>query len=92
MNQAQPINWPGQSSLKDIMNDAFLWAVPKKRRSLEKRLCRRFGIPELNWKPHVPKTNILMCRKCGHNHEAGVLCGKMFNMFENINLGFCCVI
>ncbi|KOC59496.1 39S ribosomal protein L32, mitochondrial [Habropoda laboriosa] len=81
INQVQPKTFPAQS-LKDILNDAFLWAVPKKRRSLEKRLCRRFGIPELHWKPPVPKTNILMCRKCGHNHEANTLCGYCYEIVK----------
>ena len=75
----QPVQFPGQS-IKDILNETVLWAVPKKRRSLEKRLDRRYGIPEYHWKPHVPKTNILMCRKCGHDYEAGTLCGKIYNL------------
>lgn len=80
VKQVQSINFLGQS-LKDILNNTILWAVPKKRRTIEKRLCRRFGIPELHWKPHVPKTNILMCRKCGHDYEAGTLCGKIYNLY-----------
>lgn len=75
----QPIQFPEQS-IKDILNETILWAVPKKRRSLEKRYNRRYGIPEYHWKPHVSKTNILMCRKCGHNYEAGTLCGKIYNL------------
>ncbi|PBC27089.1 large ribosomal subunit protein bL32m [Apis cerana] len=81
VKQIQSINFPGQS-LKDILNNTILWAVPKKRRTIEKRLSRRFGIPELHWKPHVPKTNILMCRKCGHDYEAGTLCGYCYEIVK----------
>lgn len=63
-------------SLKDILNDAFLYAVPKHRRSLEKRQKRRFGLPEYNWKMLSPKTNIRTCNVCGDDHEAGKLCRK----------------
>ena len=80
-NRMQPITIPGRS-IKDILNDAFLWAVPKKRRSLEKRLSRRFGWPKYVWKPPVPKTNILMCRKCGHDHEAGLLCAHCYEIVK----------
>ncbi|KAK9295690.1 hypothetical protein QLX08_010098 [Tetragonisca angustula] len=81
INQVQPVQFPGQS-IKDILNETVLWAVPKKRRSLEKRLDRRYGIPEYHWKPHVPKTNILMCRKCGHDYEAGTLCGYCYEIVK----------
>ncbi|XP_033322322.2 mitochondrial ribosomal protein L32 [Megalopta genalis] len=81
VNQTQPAYSPGRS-LKDILDDAFLWAVPKKRRTIEKRLNRRFGFPGLNWKPHVPKQNILMCRRCGHDYEAGLLCGYCYEIVK----------
>ncbi|XP_034179778.1 mitochondrial ribosomal protein L32 [Osmia lignaria lignaria] len=80
IKQVQPTNLPGQS-LKDILNDAFLWAVPTKRRTLQKRLCRRYGIPGLVWKPHVPKT-ILTCNKCGHHHDVGLLCGYCYEIVK----------
>ncbi|XP_076629959.1 mitochondrial ribosomal protein L32 [Colletes latitarsis] len=84
-NQVQPVILPGRS-LKDVLNDAFLWAVPKKRRSIEKRLMRRFGYPKYNWKPPVPKTNILECNKCGHNYEAGLLCGHCYEIVKQETL------
>ncbi|XP_017886298.1 39S ribosomal protein L32, mitochondrial [Ceratina calcarata] len=77
LSHVQPTIIPGRS-LKDILNDAILWAVPKKRRTIEKRLNRRFGVPKYNWKPHVPKTNIIMCRKCGHDYEVNTLCGYCY--------------
>ena len=68
-----------QPSLRDIFDVSILLAVPKKRRSLERRKCRRFGIPELHYKMLVPKTNILTCKKCGSFHEAGVICPTCYS-------------
>ncbi|CAL7937552.1 unnamed protein product [Xylocopa violacea] len=81
INHVQSVNFPGRS-LKDILNDTILWAVPKRRRSLEKRLSRRFGVPKYNWKPHVPKTNILTCWKCGNHYEARTLCGYCYEIVK----------
>lgn len=65
-------------SLKDIVGDGFLLAVPKFRRTLEKRLTRKFGSPEYHWKMLVPQTNIKVCHECGHHHERGRLCGQLY--------------
>ncbi|KAK0093187.1 hypothetical protein PV326_014122 [Microctonus aethiopoides] len=65
-------------SLKDIIGDGFMWAVPKTRRSVEVRLSRKFGFPEKHWKMLVPKKNLLMCPSCGHDHEAGLLCNHCY--------------
>ncbi|OAD53903.1 39S ribosomal protein L32, mitochondrial [Eufriesea mexicana] len=81
INQVQPTNFPGLS-IKDTLKEAVLWAAPTKRRTIEKRLSRRFGVPKYNWKPFVPKTNILMCRKCGHDYIAGTLCGYCYEIVK----------
>lgn len=65
-------------TIKDIWNEGILWGVPKHRRSLEKRLSRKFGWPEYNWKPLVPKTNLKACRACGHFHETFTICGHCY--------------
>lgn len=67
---------PSRFSLKDVLGDGFLWAVPKHRRSIEKRLKRKFGHPDYIWKMMRPKTNLRVCNVCGDDHEAGVLCRK----------------
>ncbi|XP_043669988.1 39S ribosomal protein L32, mitochondrial [Vespula pensylvanica] len=72
------VNNRSRFSLKDIIGDGFLWGVPTVRRTIEKRMSRRFGIPKYNWKPPVPKTNLLMCPNCGSHHEAGLLCGYCY--------------
>ncbi|KAM7364126.1 mitochondrial ribosomal protein L32 [Cochliomyia hominivorax] len=68
-----------QRSLKDIIGDGILWAVPKHRRTVEKRLNRKFGYPEYNWKPLRVKANLRTCNQCGHDHEAGILCPHCYN-------------
>ncbi|ALC47960.1 mRpL32 [Drosophila busckii] len=60
--------------LKDLVDDGILWAVPKHRRSVEKRLKRKFGYLEYVWKPLRIKANLRSCQHCGHNHELGLLC------------------
>ena len=66
-------------SLKDIWGEGILWGVPKHRRTIEKRLKRKFGHPEYHWKLLKPRTNIITCHSCGHAHEAGILCGEILN-------------
>lgn len=38
---------------------------------------------EYVWKPPIAKNSILMCTNCGHNYEAGRLCGK-FHQYKII--------
>lgn len=62
-------------SLGTLLDDnGFLWAVPKSRRTVERRMQRKFGHPDYIWKPHRPKTNLITCNTCGHHHEPHVLC------------------
>ncbi|KAL0271106.1 UNVERIFIED_CONTAM: hypothetical protein PYX00_008313 [Menopon gallinae] len=68
-SQSQPYR-----SLQELLQESVLWAVPKKRRSAEKVRNRRFGLPGYNWKPLVPKQNIVVCRNCGNYQERGLLC------------------
>jgi ribosomal protein L32 len=57
------------------LGDGFLWAVPKHRRTAERRLKRKFGSPG-NWKIILPRNDLTVCKTCGDNHEIGVLCGN----------------
>ncbi|KAH8417321.1 hypothetical protein KR222_008758 [Zaprionus bogoriensis] len=70
---------PKSFSLRDLLGDGMLWAVPKHRRSVEKRLNRKFGHPEYVWKPLKEKRNLRTCQKCGHNYELGLLCPFCYN-------------
>lgn len=78
LNLPSPVNNSGRFSLKDIIGNGILWGVPTCRRTIEKRLSRKFGYPEYNWKPPVPKTNLLMCPNCGNYHEAKILCAHCY--------------
>lgn len=77
---------PKKFSLKDIIGDGMLLAVPKFRRTIEKRLKRKYGSPEYVWKMIVPKNNIKVCQTCGHHHEKGLLCGR----FHNVKFRYAC--
>ncbi|EDV93942.1 39S ribosomal protein L32, mitochondrial [Drosophila grimshawi] len=72
----QPHSDPHNSSfsLRELIGDGILWAVPKHRRSVEKRLNRKFGHPDYVWKPLKEKRNLRSCLQCGNDHEMGVLC------------------
>lgn len=76
-------------SLKDLIGDGFLWAVPKNRRTVEKRWKRKFGSPEYVLKILLPKTTLRVCNHCGHDFEVGLLCRKYctrrHKMFPSIN-------
>lgn len=64
-------------TINDIIGDGFLWAVPKHRRTLEKRHKRRFGHPDYILKILKPKSYLKTCNVCGDDYEAGVLCRKL---------------
>ncbi|CAK1598900.1 unnamed protein product [Parnassius mnemosyne] len=81
--ERQSSNPPKKFSIKDIIGDGMLLAVPKFRRTIEKRWKRKFGSPEYVWKMLVPKTNIKVCQDCGHHHERGRLCGNCYNRVES---------
>lgn len=65
-------------TLKDLIGDGMLWAVPRNRRTIEKRWKRKFGSPEYVEKLLIPRHNLRVCNNCGHDHEVGVLCRKLF--------------
>ncbi|XP_044727426.1 39S ribosomal protein L32, mitochondrial [Chrysoperla carnea] len=66
-------------SLKDLIGDGLLWAVPKNRRTIERRLKRKYGSPEYVVKILKPKNHLRICGKCGHYYEVGVLCPHCYS-------------
>lgn len=76
MGEPSPSSKP--FSIKDLIGDGIFWAVPRTRRTIEKRLKRRFGSPQGVLKILVPKQTLRVCNQCGHDHEVGVLCRKSF--------------
>ncbi|KAL5290158.1 MRPL32 family protein [Megaselia abdita] len=74
-------------SLKSLIGDGFLFAVPKHRRSVERNLQRKFGNPEYVWKLLKVKSNLRVCHKCGSNYEVGLLCPSCYKkVFEETKL------
>lgn len=71
------IDTPKSWSLKNIIDNGILWAVPKHRRTIERRWKRKYGSPEYFLKILLPKTNLRVCDNCGGHHEVGLLCGKL---------------
>jgi ribosomal protein L32 len=77
MNVALAPVWKTSQSQNLLLPDmGFLWAVPRNRRTIEKRWKRKYGSPEYVMKIFRPKQNIIVCNTCGHYHEVGVFCGK----------------
>lgn len=67
-------------SLQDLIGDGILWAVPKHRRTLEKRLKRKFRCPGKPGYYLLPKQTLRACNKCGHDYEVGKLCCEYFKL------------
>lgn len=67
-----------------------MWGVPKRRRSVERRLTRRFGLKEWHWKMLIPKYNLLICDNCGHHYQAKHMCSKskFFTFSSHINTSY----
>lgn len=65
------------SSILESIFDSRLWAVPKSRRSLERRMTRRMGGLKHFETYGRPKNNIVACLECGHWHEKHTICGKL---------------
>jgi len=63
---------------EDKKSEGFLWGVPKKRTSLEKRWCKNMGAENWLWKMLIPKYNIRICETCGHHYEAKHLCRNCY--------------
>lgn len=70
-------------ALEDAMEEGFLWAVPKHRRSRERRLIRKFGL-ENKHKKMLPYRKLLTCDDCGHVHEPGRLCPNCYGENKKI--------
>lgn len=69
----------------DPLREGFLWGVPKKRRTVEKRCVRRLGVDR--WGPPgakllKPKLNLIVCQSCGNHHEKGYLCPTCYEKVE----------
>ena len=63
-------------SLIDSIYNGFLLAVPKSRRSREKRAIRRFGWTRIQ-DYMTPRRNLVVCLECGEWHEGHTICGQL---------------
>jgi len=58
--------------------DGFLWgAVPKNRRSRERRATRQWGHHKIT-DYMTPKRNLIECLDCAKYHEAHTICGNCY--------------
>lgn len=64
---------PGKS-LSELLGPV-LYAVPRNRRTLERRLTRKHHIPQ--FAHAIPKKNIVICLNCGNPHEIQTICGEL---------------
>jgi len=71
--QSQPF------SIKDFIGDGFLWAVPKHRRTIEKRMKMKYGSPNYHMKILQPKHQLKLCDNCGFHFEANHLCPTCYD-------------
>lgn len=73
-----PLSEPNQTTksfgIKDLIGDGIFWAVPRSRRTVEKRMMRKFGRPGYHQRLLLPKQTLRVCNQCGHDHEVGLLC------------------
>ncbi|XP_046909280.2 mitochondrial ribosomal protein L32 [Dermatophagoides farinae] len=69
-------NGGSPTSINDLMQDGLLWGVPKKRRTIEKRLKRRFGVENYPSDAKILRTrnDIIICERCGDHHEYYAIC------------------
>lgn len=68
----------GLINVQQLFGDSIFWAVPKHRRTIEKRLKRKFGCLQDFYKMLMPRTDLLTCNQCGHSYQKRHLC-REFN-------------
>ena len=80
--QDQSSDDSSQKSFLESLKDGYLWGVPKKRKSFEKRKMKQFGSSYRL--PYKPRTDLITCLHCGNSHEAHTICGKdIIPCFQN---------
>ncbi|XP_050540132.1 39S ribosomal protein L32, mitochondrial [Daktulosphaira vitifoliae] len=65
--------------VNQMLNNSILLAVPKHRRTIEKRLKRKFGCINDFYKMLLPRTDLLTCNHCGHTYQKRHLCPTCYN-------------
>ncbi|CAH1774729.1 unnamed protein product [Owenia fusiformis] len=75
---AKPSPLSPDSTLKSILGEGILWAVPKGRRTKQRRLTRKLSL-HCGFEDAIPKRNIIACLECGHYHERNTICGNCYD-------------
>jgi large subunit ribosomal protein L32 len=70
---------PQPFSIKDLIGDGILWGVPKHRRTIEKRMRRKYGSADYILKTIQEKRHLRICDTCGNHCEVGLLCAHCYD-------------
>ncbi|UXI17835.1 polycomb group protein Psc-like [Sarcoptes scabiei] len=72
------------SSINELMSDGFLWGVPKKRRTAEVRVRRRFGVENFPDTAKIlrPRNDLVICERCGDHHEYYAICYTCYKVIK----------
>ncbi|XP_074653201.1 large ribosomal subunit protein bL32m-like [Tubulanus polymorphus] len=68
----------GQSLLESILGNGIFYAVPKHRRTVERRSARKHAWGGGRMEDHQPKKHIVACLDCGNYHEKHTICGHCY--------------
>ncbi|XP_060841233.1 large ribosomal subunit protein bL32m [Rhopalosiphum padi] len=71
------------TNVQRLFGDSIFWAVPKHRRTIEKRLKRKFGCINDFYKILLPRTDLLTCNQCGHSYQRRHLCANCYKRVKD---------
>ncbi|XP_025408450.1 39S ribosomal protein L32, mitochondrial [Sipha flava] len=69
--------------VQQLFKNSILWAVPKHRRTIEKRLGRKFGYITEFYKMLMPRTDLFTCNHCGHYYQRRHLCPNCYKRVKD---------
>lgn len=83
MNNGMPIQLSNNRNfdISQVMQDGFLWGVPKKRVTIQKRLKKRFGLSEYPSDTRLvfARNDLVICERCGDHHESYAICRTCYH-------------
>lgn len=74
---------PALTTIERLFGDSIFWAVPKHRRTIEKRLKRKFGCIDDFYKMLLPRTDLFTCNQCGHSYQRRHLCPNCYKRVKD---------
>jgi len=89
-NPVEPLRPASRLSInvQQLFGDSIFWAVPKHRRTIEKRLKRKFGCIKDFYKMLMPRTDLLTCNQCGHSYQKRHLCPNCYKRVKDETTAF----